>query len=102
MDNFDLLAHDASTRMRWWAQMNAWHTPKEFPDGFVESDFKSHHDYETLFPKWTAAMRAISSSLSWQQTSWAWWREEKLGTYDEWRAWRNFVVSIDENGEPLK
>jgi hypothetical protein len=97
-----LLQFDASTRMRWYAQMNAWGSPADLP-WEVEADFKSCRDYKTRFPKWSAAIRAVSGSLTEEQKSWGWWREEQLGDFSTWSAWwveRHGVPTIDENGEP--
>lgn len=97
----DLSDFDASTLMRWYAQMNAWGTPSDLPEGMAEADFEPCRDYKARFPKWAATMRAIQGRLSDQQMSWGWWREQKIGDFEAWsRWWKN--VRIDANGETTK
>jgi hypothetical protein len=97
----DLFAYDASTRMRWFAQMNCWAVPADLPLE-TEPDWEPCKEYRERFPKWVAAMRAVRASLTDEQQSWGWWRQEMLGTFAEWSEWwisRGKVVTINERGE---
>lgn len=102
--SLDLSKFEASTRMRWYAVMNAWGTPADLPPELrVETDFCRGEHYRTEFPNWSAAMDLIRGSLTEQQASWGWWREQNLGDFEQWSSWFTSAhhgthVTIDESG----
>jgi hypothetical protein len=102
----DLSNYPPSTRMRWYAVMNAWGTPDDLPFDVEPGEHKADREYRTKYPRWNAAARAIQNSLTEQQMSWGWWREQKLGDFEQWCGWwesriRTPPVAIDEEGNPL-
>lgn len=118
---FDLSQYDASTRMRWFAVMTAWGVPHDLPFDVMNAWGAPHdlsfdvepgtdmsaHDCSTRYPLWSAAMKAVRASLTEEQQSWGWWREQKLGSFEDWKGFWLFQrgvvrVTIDENGERAK
>jgi hypothetical protein len=89
-----------ATLMRWYANLNAWKVPEDFP---LPCEAVPCTGYPASTPQFNAAMKWLRSALSEQQQSWGWWREEKLGTFPEWSAWftehHQARVAINEEGE---
>jgi hypothetical protein len=104
----DLSAYDASTLMRWYATFNSWKVPEDMPAGVVEPEYCSAPDYRERFPKQQKFWRALCRHLTEQQQSWGWWRDQKIGDFEEWSDWWPTSsrgtprrVTINENGELL-
>lgn len=78
------------TRQRWYAEMNRWGSPEDFPvplprfnDGvepFAPYGRQTH-------PAWNEAWNVVSASLTPAEQSLGWWLFALDKTEDEWRSW---------------
>jgi len=78
------------TRQRWYAEMNCWKSPADFPvplpkynEGVAEGAPYGRHTN----PAWNEAWNAVQSSLTEPEQSLGWWLFELGKTEHEWRAW---------------
>lgn len=76
-------AAPVGTRMRWYAAMNSWRVPEDFPVAIATD----HGPGQARHPDWNAAWRAVTDNLTEAQASLGWWIYELMRTPEEWRAW---------------
>lgn len=79
---------DLLTRMRWYATLNTWKNPPDFPWPLPP---EGHHD-EQGNDRYTnvdarAAFRAVTDSLTDAEMSLGWWVYSLNRSVDEWAEW---------------
>jgi hypothetical protein len=88
-----------ATRRRWYAELNSWTLPADFPiQGIKPCEEAGHH----VGSDWYFAMRALETFISEQDRSWGWWKHNIGRTFAEWSAWwkqQGRKVSISDEQE---
>lgn len=75
-----------ATRMRWYAEMNTWQVPADFPIK-VEGGWANNHE-QSRDPALRAAWNALTETLTEPQQSLAWWLHSSMKqTPENWRRW---------------
>lgn len=81
-----IAAAPLETRQRWFAEMNCWRAPADFPVALPSFE---DHFAQSKDPTWRKAWDAVSASMSAAEMSLGWWLHELHKTEDEWRVWWN-------------
>lgn len=86
IDTDSITSAPLETRMRWYAEINSWRIPEDFP---VDMADVASLDDRAKFkdPKWQAAWRALTGSMTEAEMSLGWWLHALGKTEDEWATW---------------